>query len=154
MRKSIETRILTLDDISKVFSIETEVGKMDVSLVIKSTESEILKCILSNLSIGVFHKEKLLGYTLCYVDEYESVAYIEKCATKEEYRGGGIHSATLSKCLNILREKNYIVAMALVSPTNSASMKNFQNCGFIKQTKRNNLYNCTNERNVMVCYLK
>ena len=147
-------RQLTINDISQVFKIEEEVGKIDVSLVIKSTNEEILKCINSKKSTGIFAEEELIAYTLCYTDEYESIAYIEKCATKENHKGNKYHIKTLNLCLDFLSKEDYILAIALVSPTNLASMKNFKNCLFEEKAVRNNLYNCINKRKVMICYLK
>jgi len=140
-------------DWKEVVILEKEVAKLDVSIAIESTEDEIHKCLLSNLSSGIFVDGELVCYDLAYYDDYECIAYSEKSYTKEEHRGKGYMRMTIQWLLDNAKERDYVFAICMVSPTNIGSTKVVERCGFVKVAERNNVYGSVNKRDVFVCKL-
>lgn len=144
-------RVLTGYDLFKVKRIEESIEECET--FIKSSYAEIVKCLLSHLSYGIFIDGNLVSYSLAYSDDYDFIAYVEKCVTVPEYRGNGYHSITLTECKKEAKKRNYYLVCSVVSPQNRISIKNFKNCNFEEVANRRNLFGGTNERLVMVCKL-
>lgn len=149
-----EIRTIDVKDFYEVERLERNVKLLDNSIAIVSTKEEIVKCLDSGLSSGVFINGELVCYDLAFADEYKAVSYSEKSYTKKEHRGKGYMKMTIEWLIDISKEKDYVYVMCMVSPTNIASTKVVERAGFKKVTERNNVYGSTENRNIFVCELK
>lgn len=153
MKNGYQTLSLDLSHLDEVVKIEQNLPDNE-SLVIKSTNDEIKKCLQSEMSVGIFVEGTLVSYSLCYGDDYSHTCYVEKCVTLDSHCGKGFQSETISAVLEKAKEKGYIMAVAMVSPFNSVSLYNFGKCGFDKVTLLTNVLGTKYNRNLLECKLK
>lgn len=104
-------------------------------MVIASTLEEIMKCLDSGHSYGVFIAKRLVAYVLCYEDDYKFSAFIEKTNTLESYRGKGYNYALMDKVERSLKLESISFMVAMVSPFNAGSLAAFKKVGFSEHKK-------------------
>jgi ribosomal protein S18 acetylase RimI-like enzyme len=152
--KEIVTRILDLHPTTfrEVRALERCIDDGN-KLVIQSTDAEIKKCLGSGLSVGAYHKDKLVGYSLGYTDEYRFSVFVEKCYTSPTFRNMGIHQGTLGELILNAKKAGIIHAVATVSSINRISLRNFARYGFLCVGSRKNLFGVENERALLACKL-
>src|SRR5690554_5176123 len=83
---NINFRVLVNSDFNAIKALEYS-EPIDLSIMIPSTDKEILASINSELSIGVFDSGVLVGYTLAYLDAYEVSVFVEKSFIRSDHRG-------------------------------------------------------------------
>lgn len=148
----LSVRILREKDFKCVVKLDSTLKGMQ-DIVIRNTEEEIIRCLESGLSVGLFDKERLVAFSLCYSDSYNYACYVEKCFTVTEYRGKGLQSKTIGLVLDKARESGNLVAVAFVSPKNTISLNNFIRSGFKDLGVRGELFGIGVKRNLLVCEL-
>lgn len=119
--------ILDGNNISDIMEYENSLN--DENLCMRSTNDDIKKSIKSECSVGVLYEGRLIAYSLSYINEY-GISFIDKCFVSEERRGSGLQEKMINLNLMLLKDKGSFVCYSMVSPKNTASLKNFEKCGF------------------------
>lgn len=129
-KDSIEVKSLEFCEelLMKIIGIEDE-SIRDERLCLKSTKEEIKKCLLSGCSYGLYDKNELVAFSLCYYSDY-CTGYIDKCFVSPEYRGNGIQKLLLKNNISSLLERGVDEIYAMASPINIPSLKSFESVGF------------------------
>ena len=99
------------------------------SLCFSSEPQDVVKCLQSGCSYGLWLDEVLVAYSLAYFTEY-GTAYIDKCFVRQECRGNGYQYILLNANLAKLVSNGVQEVFAMTSPNNEASIKSFTNAGF------------------------
>lgn len=114
--------------LSEILGIE-EAHITDKKLCLRSLEQDIIKCLCSNCSCGVFQNGKLVAFSLCYHSDY-CTGYVEKCFVLPEFRGHGLQKMMLEYNLAALVDKYVDEVFTMVSSANIASKRSFESVGF------------------------
>ena len=125
----IEIKNLSMSDIASVQDMERTLLS-DQVMCFASVQEDIVKCLQSGCSYGLWFNNVLVAYSLAYFTEY-GTAYIDKCFVNQNYRGNGFQYILINANLAELVSNGVQEVFAMTSPRNKASMKSFTNAGFV-----------------------
>lgn len=131
-RGSIECKMqvksLSMSDVSDIEKMEqTLLSNPDTCFA--SEPEDIVKCLRSGCSYGLWINDRLTAYSLAYFTEY-GTAYVDKCFVCPDYRGVGFQYILLNANIARLIFNGAQEIFAMTSPKNDASIKSFTNAGF------------------------
>ena len=125
----IEVRQLSISDHSTIDEYERNIPDLS-SVCFASEPQDVVKCLQSGCSYGLWINRELVAYSLAYFTEY-GTAYIDKCFVNQNYRGNGFQYILINANLAELVSNGVQEVFAMTSPRNKASMKSFTNAGFV-----------------------
>lgn len=125
---SIEIKQLSMSDHVIIDEYERNMPYMP-SLCFASEPQDVVKCLQSGCSYGLWLDGVLVAYSLAYFTEY-GTAYIDKCFVRQDCRGNGYQYILLNANLAKLVSNSVQEVFAMTSPNNEASIKSFTNAGF------------------------
>jgi len=124
----MRVKSLSMSDIGEIDSMErTLLSNPDMCFA--SEPEDIVKCLQSGCSYGMFVNDKLIAYSLAYFTEY-GTGYVDKCFVHPDYRGNGFQYILLNSNIAKLVLNGVQEIFAMTSPNNEASIKSFTNAGF------------------------
>ena len=126
---SIEIRQLSMSDHSTIDKYERNMPYLP-SVCFASEPQDVVKCLQSDCSYGLWINGELVAYSLAYFTEY-GTAYIDKCFVNQNYRGNGFQYILINANLAELVSNGVQEVFAMTSPSNEASLKSFTNAGFV-----------------------
>ena len=126
---SIEIKRLSMDDHAIIDEYERNMPYMP-NVCFVSEPQDVVKCLQSGCSYGLWFDEVLVAYSLAYFTEY-GTAYIDKCFVNQNYRGNGSQYILINANLAELVSNGAQEVFTMTSPSNEASMKSFTNAGFV-----------------------
>jgi len=122
------TYSLSLDYLEEIKGNEREYLNNPAECL-QSDEEDIIRCLASGCSLGIFCKGSLIAYSLAYFTDY-GTAYVDKCFVVPQFRGNGYQYKLLEKQIEKLQSKGVRDVYAMTSPSNIASKKSFEKAGF------------------------
>ncbi|MAR94449.1 MAG: hypothetical protein CMA45_05200 [Euryarchaeota archaeon] len=149
----MQSRPLLQDDASSVWEINEQglpgTGKVSVEEI-----SHLIE--ISEISLGVFEQENLVGVVIClspnvdygslnyawFNEKYQDFIYVDRVAVSTNHRGQGIGSYIYQELINISEQKQIpITAEVNLNPPNPGSMRfhhrfNFSEVGIIHHTDK------------------
>lgn len=124
----MQVKSLSISDMLDIEKIEqTLLPNPDMCFA--SEPEDIVKCLRSSCSYGLWLNDRLAAYSLAYFTEY-GTAYIDKCFVCSDYRGSGFQYILINANITKLVSKGVQEIFAMTSPKNEASIKSFTNAGF------------------------
>ena len=132
----IEVRKLSISDHSTIDEYERNMPYLP-SVCFASEPQDVVKCLQSGCSYGLWIYRELVAYSLAYFTEY-GTAYIDKCFVNQNYRGNGFQYILINANLAELVSNGVQEVFAMTSHSNEASIKSFTNAGF--EFKRDTKY--------------
>lgn len=127
LSKGYQVRALSITDLASV--MELEKTQDEPRLCCRSEYKDILKSVTSGCSYGLYYKNSLVAYSLCYVTDY-GTAYIDKCFVHSKHRGHSYQRLLLQHNIKSLLSNGVCEIYAMTSPNNIASLKSFTSVGF------------------------
>lgn len=124
----MQVKVLSISDIAKIEELEKTLLS-DQIMCFASEPEDIIKCLQSGCSYGLFIDGKMAAYSLSYFTEY-GTAYVDKCFVCPHYRGNGFQYMLLNANISKLLSNGANEIFAMTSPKNEASIKSFTNAGF------------------------
>ena len=125
---SIEIKQLSMSDHVIIDEYERNMPYMP-SLCFASEPQDVVKCLQSGRSYGLWLDRSLVAYSLAYFTEY-GTAYVDKCFVRQDCRGNGFQYILLNSNLAKLVSNGVQEVFAMTSPDNEASISSFTNAGF------------------------
>ena len=125
---TIEVKVLSMSDIASVQDMEHTLLP-DQEMCFASEFEDVVKCLQSDCSYGLWLNGVLAAYSLAYFTEY-GTAYIDKCFVHQDCRGNGFQYILLNANLAKLVSNGVQEVFAMTSPYNEASIRSFTNAGF------------------------
>lgn len=125
---SIEIKQLSMFDHVIIDEYEKNMPYMP-NLCFASEPQDVVKCLQSGCSYGLWLDGVLVAYSLAYFTEY-GTAYVDKCFVRQDCRGNGFQYILLNANLAKLVSNDVHEVFAMTSPANEASIKSFTNAGF------------------------
>ncbi|MCL2570409.1 MAG: GNAT family N-acetyltransferase [Firmicutes bacterium] len=165
----IESRILTVDEISNIMSFQIHViSNMERKefFMMTGDDKEIKSLINKGIVLAAFDNNEMIGYaSLCWCDiwlsgflkKYETKLNLNSSdiigefgyMTKQEYQGRGITSNLVKQIIEINKKENYVnILMAYVHPENFASINILSKNGLQKVDSI--VMNSGHERDVLI----
>lgn len=124
----IEVRQLSIDDHATIDEYERNMPYMP-NVCFMSEPQDVVKCLQSGCSYGLWLGRVLIAYSLAYFTEY-GTAYVDKCFVHQDFRGNGFQYMLLNANIAKLLSNGAHEIFAMTSPKNEASIKSFINAGF------------------------
>lgn len=124
----MEIKVLSMSDMASVQDMEHTLLP-DQGMCFASELEDVVKCLQSDCSYGLWLNGVLVAYSLAYFTEY-GTAYIDKCFVHQDCRGNGFQYILLNVNLAKLVSNGVQEVFAMTSPDNKASIKSFTNAGF------------------------
>ena len=138
--------IVALSYYKELCAINNEVKEenIDVSVFSSPSNEEILESIDKDIVYGVFHHNKLIGFSILiedrnserdlsnYYPKYkkEDVISFDNVEIRKEYRGYGLEKELINLSLEEAKKRKKKHVLAVVSKDNVASFSSFKKCGF------------------------
>jgi L-amino acid N-acyltransferase YncA len=124
----IAIRPLTGKDVKQIVAIEDTFLKNPM-LCMTSDPLDVKNSCESGYSHAMTINDEIIAYVLCYANEYD-VAFVDKVFVKPKHRGRKLQNTLLMATLAELLKHHIRDIYSMVSPTNNASLRNFEAAGF------------------------
>ncbi len=128
---------LTPNSINMIVNLFLEDNDNTTGIDDSWSESEILSFLNddSNVCLGAYYKDILIGFVLSYFGRGINKIYVENIYVKNKYRRKGIAKQLIANMQELYSEKGNFRYVALIYTNNIASIKLFSSAGYLEGRK-------------------